>query len=104
MLEGKSVEELKGMIAEAQRQIESQMRATKERAFQKIADIAEEVGITAEDIAKRFSRAAKGGKKAAIVRFQDPENPKNTWAGRGRKPKWLQEKLEQGKNLDDYAV
>jgi DNA-binding protein H-NS len=79
-------------------------KVAKEKAFQQIADIAEQVGITADEVAKYFSKAAKGGKKTAVVRYRDPENPKNTWAGRGRKPKWLQEKLEQGRKLEDFAA
>jgi DNA-binding protein H-NS len=28
----------------------------------------------------------------------------NTWSGKGRKPLWLQQALEEGRNLEDFAA
>ena len=35
---------------------------------------------------------------------QDPENKENTWAGRGRKPKWLEAYIKAGRNVDDFKI
>ncbi|NNH76519.1 H-NS histone family protein [Acinetobacter sp. ANC 5380] len=37
-------------------------------------------------------------------RYIDPDNPANTWAGRGKKPLWVKEYLEQGFSLEDLKV
>ncbi len=37
-------------------------------------------------------------------KYRDPEKPENTWAGRGKMPGWLKEKLEAGSSLDDFLV
>ena len=37
-------------------------------------------------------------------KYQDPSNPDNTWTGRGRKPKWVEEYLKTGKNLNDVLI
>ncbi|MBK8191595.1 MAG: H-NS histone family protein [Vampirovibrionales bacterium] len=37
-------------------------------------------------------------------KYRDPAKPENTWAGRGKKPTWLTEKLESGANLEDFLI
>ena len=37
-------------------------------------------------------------------KYRDPDKPENTWAGRGKQPGWLKEKLEAGASLDDFLV
>lgn len=37
-------------------------------------------------------------------KFQNPERPFETWAGRGRQPHWVIELIEAGKNLDDFRI
>jgi DNA-binding protein H-NS len=34
----------------------------------------------------------------------NPDNPGETWSGRGRKPKWLVAKLDKGKKITDFAI
>jgi DNA-binding protein H-NS len=45
---------------------------------------------------------AKGNK--ALVRYRDPDNPANTWSGRGKPTKWLAELIDAGKDKEDYRV
>jgi DNA-binding protein H-NS len=37
-------------------------------------------------------------------KFRNPENPAETWAGRGLKPRWLAAALKAGKSLEDFSV
>lgn len=37
-------------------------------------------------------------------KYRDPEKPENMWAGRGKQPGWLKEKIEAGASLDDFLV
>lgn len=37
-------------------------------------------------------------------KYQDPAKPECTWAGKGKQPGWLKEKLEAGASLDDFLV
>jgi DNA-binding protein H-NS len=37
-------------------------------------------------------------------KFRDADNPERTWSGRGKRPSWLQEKLAQGRSLEDFAI
>jgi DNA-binding protein H-NS len=37
-------------------------------------------------------------------RFRNPEQPSETWAGRGKKPRWLTAQLKSGKQIDDFRI
>lgn len=37
-------------------------------------------------------------------KYQDPDRPENTWAGKGKQPGWLKEKLEAGASLEDFLI
>jgi len=37
-------------------------------------------------------------------KFRNPEQPSETWAGRGRKPRWLIAQLKSGKQIDDFRI
>jgi DNA-binding protein H-NS len=37
-------------------------------------------------------------------KFRNPNEPSQTWAGRGRPPRWLTAQLELGKRIDDFRI
>ncbi len=37
-------------------------------------------------------------------KYRHPENPSETWSGRGRKPKWVEAHLEAGGNMEDLLI
>jgi DNA-binding protein H-NS len=37
-------------------------------------------------------------------KLQNPEQPSETWSGRGRKPRWVNELLEAGKTFDELRI
>jgi len=37
-------------------------------------------------------------------KYRNPENPAETWAGRGLKPRWLTAAIKGGKDLDDFLI
>jgi DNA-binding protein H-NS len=37
-------------------------------------------------------------------KFRNPAQPGETWAGRGKQPRWLTAQLESGKQLDDFRI
>ena len=39
-----------------------------------------------------------------LPKFFNPEDPSQTWAGRGKQPRWLIEKLRSGRHVDDFRV
>ena len=37
-------------------------------------------------------------------KYRNPDNPSETWAGRGKLPRWLTAKLSSGKKLEDFLI
>jgi DNA-binding protein H-NS len=48
-----------------------------------------------------FGRGARG---KVAPKYRNPENPEETWAGRGLKPRWLSAALKTGKKLEDFSI
>lgn len=41
----------------------------------------------------------KAQRKSAVAKYQNPENPAQTWAGRGRSPKWM-----TGRSHEEFLI
>jgi len=37
-------------------------------------------------------------------KYRNPDQPSETWAGRGKQPRWLVAKLGSGKRIDDFKI
>jgi DNA-binding protein H-NS len=41
---------------------------------------------------------------AVLPKFRNPNDPSETWAGRGKQPRWLKKQLGSGKRIDDFRI
>ena len=57
---------------------------------------------TPADPQRTRGKRKKIGKVA--VKYRDPENKRNTWSGRGSKPRWLAEKIKRGMSAADFLI
>ena len=39
-----------------------------------------------------------------LPKYQNPSDPSETWAGRGKQPRWLASQLKAGKKIDDFLI
>jgi DNA-binding protein H-NS len=62
--------------------------------------------LTRVEMAGGRSKAAfgRGVRGKVAPKYRNPENPSETWAGRGLKPRWLAAALKGGKKLDDFQI
>jgi hypothetical protein len=37
-------------------------------------------------------------------KYRNPAEPSETWAGRGKRPRWLTAQLKSGKQIDDFRI
>jgi len=94
--------ELAAVIDNAQKALLSRQEGKRKEGIAKIREIASSIGVTVEISEPNKSSPRKGGKVA--VKYQNPANPANKWTGRGMKPKWLRELIEQGRQLEEFSV
>ena len=36
--------------------------------------------------------------------FRNPDQPSESWSGRGKRPRWLDAQLRSGKQIDDFRI
>ena len=67
---------------------------------QKLESIAAEAGFKIGDLFG--GRGGKGRKVAA--KYANPDDPTETWTGRGRKPRWLAAKIRAGEKQEKFLI
>lgn len=72
-------------------------------ALEEMKAIAAKHNLDFSELAQ-LATPAKKSAGPAKAKYRDSDNPQNTWAGRGRKPRWLVAALENGRNLEDFAI
>ena len=73
-------------------------RAARAAAEQAAADY----GYTLEGLLG--SARTPGGRPADPPKYRNPENPEQTWSGRGRRPHWLHDALANGSDLSEFEI
>jgi DNA-binding protein H-NS len=101
-LEKMSFKELQELQLRVEKTIAQARLKERQELKAEIEQMVVDRGFTMEEI---FSTRRGGPKGRAVApKFANPEDPTQTWTGRGRKPNWLVEKLEQGADLDDFLI
>jgi DNA-binding protein H-NS len=49
-------------------------------------------------------RVGGGARGPVAPKYRNPDNPAETWAGRGLKPRWLSAALKAGKKLENFSI
>jgi DNA-binding protein H-NS len=118
-LSGLSAKELGALIKNAKKQqtiVAKRPAITKVRA--QLTKLAKANGYTLEEVAgvaaPTRGRAAKATKAApakavrklgkVAPKYRNPANPKETWTGRGKQPRWLAAHTTKGKKLEDFLI
>jgi DNA-binding protein H-NS len=62
-----------------------------------------QLGLSASGIAKKLNHARRPYPQV-FPKYRNPAQPAETWAGRGKQPRWLTAQLRSGKKLDDFRI
>ncbi len=84
-------------------QVEAAITArVSERRRELESELSKLAGFAGGRKATKFSRSGRMGPVAP--KYRNPENPSETWAGRGLRPRWLTAAIKGGKELEDFAI
>lgn len=72
-------------------------------------------GFSRRDFVAKAAAPAKASAPAPIekvrrpypkvkAKYANPKDPSETWAGRGKQPRWLVAELERGRSLDEFLI
>jgi DNA-binding protein H-NS len=104
-LSGYNLSELKGLQHDIDREIKNRQQQGLEKAREQILAIAQEAGVSLEELLSAGDRKLKNGKSQKVqARYQNPGDNNQTWTGRGRQPKWIAEGLANGRSLEDFRI
>lgn len=92
-------------LLELRAEVETLMlvKQTEEKAAlkQQLADLAKAQGFELEEVLGK----GRKGKGSVPIKYRDPENPANTWTGRGRMPRWMAAATKKrGVKKEDFLI
>lgn len=100
-----SIEELEQVISNARQRIDEKREEAVAQARADIERIAASTGYSLEDLlgmGKPRSRTA--ARKPVADKYRNPRDPSQSWSGRGKRPRWLQELLQHGATLESLQI
>jgi len=104
----KTIEQLKAERAAIDQQIQQALHSQRAEAIQNAKKIIAEFGLSARDLGLGGSAAGSkksGDARASVaIKYRDPQNPANTWTGRGKPPRWLADAIAAGKNKAAFLI
>ncbi|MBN8292251.1 H-NS histone family protein [Rhodobacter sp. NTK016B] len=100
-LDALSLKELKQLKKEVDAAVIEYAERERRRALEEVEAFARERGLTVADLNQLV---AKKTRKPAAPKYANPEDPSQTWSGRGRRPRWIEAALSDGKSLEDMAI
>ncbi|MFD2440579.1 H-NS histone family protein [Paracoccus kondratievae] len=98
-LDALSLRELRDLRNKLDRAISTFEDRRKREALAAAESAAREFGFNLAELT-----VAKQARGKVAPKYANPEDPSQTWTGRGRKPRWVQEALDAGKNLKDMEI
>ena len=63
----------------------------------------QQLGVSPSGATKKIGHARRPYPQV-FPKFRNPAQPAETWAGRGKQPRWLTAQLQSGKKLDDFRI
>jgi DNA-binding protein H-NS len=104
-----NLSELKGLQSDIEKAITERGQQEVKKAREQITAIAQELGLSVEDLLAgsggKPSRKAKGGAGVKVdAQYQNPADSSQVWSGRGRKPQWVVNTIENGGKLEDLKI
>ncbi|CAH0443789.1 H-NS family nucleoid-associated regulatory protein [Ralstonia pseudosolanacearum] len=89
--------ELLAQKAKLDEQLETARQKELNEVTERVRQVVQEYGLTAEDIGLAPKRSKRGPKSTVAPKYRDPKTGA-TWSGRGRAPAWI------GKNRDKFLI
>lgn len=94
-------EEVRKVLSE---KILSEKRGLEERLARLNRSFVEKAVITRSDSTTSERRALRRKYPPVLPKYRNPNNSSETWAGRGKQPRWLVAQLKAGKKINDFLI
>jgi DNA-binding protein H-NS len=98
-LERMSVDDLWQLNLEVGQALEVRLTAEKDALEQRLKQLRAKPFLE-----RRIATSERRQYPPVSPKFRNPDDPSETWAGRGKQPRWLAEQLRAGKTMDDFRI
>lgn len=104
-LDKMSVKELEALAVELQDAIGARKMAEKAEVKEKLAALAEKSGFSVDELFGKARRNGTTGSKGKVApKYRNPQNPSETWTGRGRMPLWIKALTDKGAKREKFLI
>jgi DNA-binding protein H-NS len=94
-------EEVGALLSE---RIDAEKRELEERLAKLNRRLTSDTRVNLPNLQVTERRKARRKYPPVLPKFQNPSNPSETWAGRGKQPRWLVSQLKAGKKINDFLI
>lgn len=98
-LDSMSKDELLVLRKNVDKALSSFEKRQREAALAAAQKAAQEHGFSLDEI---LGKKAAG--KTSVPKYRNPQNPTQTWSGRGRQPAWYKTAIQSGINASDLEI
>lgn len=98
-----SLEDLRAMRRKVDAAISSFEKRRRDAARAAVEEVARAHGMKLSDLLDG-GESGKSRASGLPAKYANPDNPAETWSGRGRHPAWVKAQIEGGASLEDLAI
>lgn len=98
------VKELADLQADIASELRRKQQEKRQEVINQVKALLAENGMTLDDLPGRSAKTSAGGRAKVAPKYRSKTDPSQTWTGRGRKPRWVNEYLDAGGSLEDLAI
>lgn len=104
--------DLRSMPLDELRKLHEELWKLHEQVTQVATELAQKMTAERATIEKRLRRLKPGTRQIrarrpypkVMPKYRNPKNRRETWAGRGSRPRWLAAQLRSGKKLNEFLI
>ena len=100
--ENMTIKDIQELQSQANKHLESRKKMTIAQLRKKIRQLIKDEGLNLSDI---FPGLPDEPTISTVEpKYRNPEDETQTWTGRGRTPRWLQKKLDDDHEKEEYLI
>ena len=97
--------ELREHLSAVEGQIKTREREAERDFKAEVAELARKRGVEISNIfGDMKAMKSSSGRSSVAPKYRDAGDPSQTWSGRGKPPKWMQEHLDAGRMKEDFLI
>jgi DNA-binding protein H-NS len=104
-LDAMSVDEIWQLHEEIIRVLSARLTSEKRALESRLSQLSRETGEAPPEVKLKRNTPGKRRKYPKVFpKYRNPNEPSETWSGRGKKPRWLTAALKAGHSIEEFVI